>query len=189
MTSRARPSRRNPPASAPAHAFTLFEAIATITIVAVVMAATSRIVFTATDGYASAVTRAELSNAASAALERITTELRNIPLRPAVDPAEPDIDTVTATSMAWSGSSSLSLSGTTLRLTSAGTTSTLLEDVSSLTIRACDQSNTALAASLSGSACSAVRRVEITLTLGKGGVSETLRTRIFLRCMSAGAAP
>lgn len=188
MTPRARPTHRAFPPSGPARAFTLVEAIATITIVAVVMTASSRIVLTATDGYASAVTRAELSNAASAALERITTELRNIPLRPSTDPAEPHIDAVTATSITWSDSSSLTLTGASLQFTSAGVTSTLLNDVSVFTIQTYDESGAALATLLSGPACSAVRRIQLTLTLSKDGLSETLRTRVFLRCMVAGAA-
>lgn len=177
------------PATPHPRAFTLVEAIATMTIIAVVMAAVSRIVFAATDGYASTVTRASLSNAASAALDRIAAEIRNIPQRPAADPPEPDVDAVTPASLSWSGTHSLALDGSTLRYTTDGAASILLENVTGLSIRTFDESDAPLAATLAGAACGAVRRVEVTVTVSAAGVSETLRTRVFLRCMAAGTAP
>ncbi len=170
-------------------AFTLIEAVATITIIAIIAGASSRLILSGADGYAAAATRAELANAASAAMERLTLELREIPLRPATSPAEPYLDAVTASSIAWRGDAGIDLSGTTLRFTADGVARTLATDVSAFSVQCYDQSNSPLATSLSGDACDPVRRVEVTLTLTRNGVSETLRTRVFLRCMIAGASP
>ena len=170
-------------------AFTLVEVIATIVIVAVLAAISANLVRSATSGYADAATRAELVNDGSAALERLVTGIRDIPLRASVTPAEPLIATITTDSLTVDGNQGFALSGTNLRLTVAGVTKTLVGNVSNFQVRAFDQSNAALAVSLSGDACDPVRRIELTLTLSRNGVSETLRTRVFLRCMMNGASP
>lgn len=169
--------------------FTLVEAVATMTVLAVVSVAASRIIFAATDAYAGAAATSHLSTEASAAMERIAAELRALPSRTG-SPGTPWIDSVTATSIAWGGTSSLSRSGSIVTLTIDGAAAgTLLADVSGFTIACYDQNGQALAQTLSGAACDAVRRIEITLTLSRSGASETLRTRIFPRAASAGGAP
>lgn len=172
--------------SVPRRAFTLVEAVATITIIAIIAGASSRLIFAGADGYASAATRAELANAASAAMERIALELREVAARPASSPVEPHLDSVTASSISWEGGVSLALSGSEVILTTGGVGRTLVADVGSFAIQCFDESGTPLASTLSGDACDAVRRIQITLTLTRSGVSETLRTRVFLRCMIAG---
>jgi prepilin-type N-terminal cleavage/methylation domain-containing protein len=166
--------------------FTLVEAVATMTILSIIAVVASRMVFTASNAFANAAARAELAASASAAMERMTQELRDIGLRPSTTPAEPNLDSVTASSIAWAGDHSLGFSGGSLTLSTGGTARTLAESVSAFTVQAYDQDNAALATSLSGDACDAVRRIQVTLTLTKGGVSETLRTKVFLRCMMAG---
>ncbi len=170
-------------------AFTLVEVIASIVIVAVLAATSANLVRDTTSGYADAVTRAGLINDGSAALERLVTGIRDIPLRASITPAEPSIATITTNSLTVDGNHGFALSGTNLRLTVAGVTTTLLGNVSSFQVRAFDQDNAAMAVSLSGNACDPVRRIELTLTLSRNGVSETLRTRVFLRCMMHGASP
>jgi len=172
-----------------ARAFTLVEAVATISIISIVVVVASRSIFTAADSYASAATRAELVNSMSAAFERITVELRNIPIRPATLPAEPYLDSVDPAAVAWAGGTALSLSGTNLQLTTGGAARTLLDNVSALTIQAYDESDLALGPSLSGDACDPVRRLQLTMTTSKYGVSETVQCKVFLRCTMAGAAP
>jgi prepilin-type N-terminal cleavage/methylation domain-containing protein len=175
MRPTARPIRR---------AFTLVELIATMTILAALGSVVSIVIATSVDGYTRAATTAQLNSEISIALDRIDQLLRFIPQSGS---GGPDISSLTATSITWSGDWSLTLSGTQLLLTEdGGTPSVLLQDVSSLSVTARDQSNAALAASLSGSACDSIHRVRISITLTRSGVSETLRSRIFIRSLAAG---
>ena len=64
----------------------------------------------------------------------------------------------------------------------------LLQDVASFSVQAFDESNNALPATLSGSGCDAIRRLQITITLQRHGVSHTLRTKLFLRALMEGGA-
>lgn len=168
--------------------FTLVEAIATISIVAIVGMVSARLMMAGADGYAATAARAELTNSASAAMERMAIAIREIPQRASVSPIEPAISSVTATSIAWDGDMAIAASGGVLQLTVAGVASTLAADVSAFSVETFDESNVPLSGSLSGDACDAVRRVQITLTLSRHGVSETLRSRFFLRCMISGAS-
>lgn len=172
-----------------ARGFTLIEAVATMTVLAVVSVAASRIIFAATDAYAGSAARSHLSAEGSAAMERIAAELRAIPSR-AGAPGTPWIDSVSANSVSWGGGSTLSRSGDRVLLAVDGDAArTLLSNVSAFSIACFDAADQPLPANLSGSACDAVRRIEITLTLSRSGVNETLRTRVFPRCATTGAAP
>jgi len=171
-----------------ARGFTLVEAIATITIIATIMAVVSRVIFVSVDAYAAATTRAELNAALSSAMERVCAELRQIPLVSGGS-AAPDLASVSATSITWSTNSTLALTRSNLTLAIAGgSASTLLNNVTALSLTCYDESNAALAATLSGSACTPVRRVEITLSSQRDGITETLRTRVFLRSQIAGSS-
>ncbi len=169
--------------------FTLVEAITTIAILAAVMGVTSTLVHAAVGGYASASVRAQLHAEASMALDRITKELQKIPCDGAASGPAPDIDALTATSIAWSGDWSLTLSGSELLLAEDGAAARpILRDVSALALAAFDQSNTALGSSLSGSACEPIRRIQVQLTVTRQGVGATLRTRVFVRSTLEGGA-
>lgn len=169
--------------------YTLVEAISTITIIAVVMALTSRIIFAAVDGYGSAATRAELHSKTSAAMERACIALRQVPLKSGTATPAPDIASVTPSSITWATNTSLSLSGSTLLLTEAGgSAQTLLDDVTAFDVATFDEGNTALAGTMSGASCEAIRRIRVTITVQDGGVSETLRTRVFIRALMAGGS-
>ncbi|GEM_PF-853618 len=171
-------------------AFTLVEMVATITIIATLITVVSPLILTSMDSYASSAIRAEMVSASSTCLERVTAEVRQIPLRAGQSSAKPAVDSVTSSSIMWSTNSSIELSGTDLQLTIAGgTPRLLLSNVAGFVVQTYDESNTALAALLSGSACDAIRRVQFTITVTRGGVTETLRTRVFLRCMRSGALP
>lgn len=174
--------------------FTLVEAISTMVVLGVLGVVTSRLIFTASDVYLSSATRSELSADASASLERIVTELRQLPVRAASSPAAPDLTAITPTSVSWNagvvvGAKSVALSGTNLNLTESGVTSRLARNVTAFSVSAFDQSGGALAANLSGSALDAVRTIEVSLTVSRSGLTETLRTRVFLRSMQQGATP
>ncbi|MFN7020376.1 MAG: type II secretion system protein [Phycisphaerales bacterium] len=172
----------------PRRGFTLIEAITTMTIVTVIGVISSPIIMAAAESYAAATTRAELASACSTALERIVTELREIPARPGVSPARPHIDEVTPGSITWEGVKSLRLAGSTLLLTVDGANGrVLLEDVESFSVRAFDGENNAMGTVLSGRACDGVRRVQVVVTVSRSGVSETLRTAVFVRSMISGA--
>ena len=107
--------------------------------------------------------------------------MRDVPRHPTVAGAA-DIVSITASSITWQTNSSLSLSGANLMLSeSGGSPRVLLSDVTSFTVQAYDESNSALATSLSGSACHPVRRLRFTLTLQRTGVTHTLRSKVFLR--------
>jgi len=168
--------------------FTLVEAVATMSILAVVSASASRIIFAAADAYAADVTRAELTADLSTALERITAEVRSLPSRPA-SPGTPWIDSASATTLNFGGASTLTLNGSELRLTiGGGATRVLLKDVAAFTLAYFDEANAGLTPPLSGSACDAIRRVQVTVARTRAGTMETLRTRVYLRAgMGAGS--
>lgn len=173
--------------------FTLVEAISTMVILSVLGVVTSRLIFTASDVYLTSAARSEVSSVASASLERIVAELRQVPVRSSSSPAAPDLTSITPSSVAWNaggaGAKAITLSGNGLNLTEGGTTARLASNVTAFSVAAFDQSGTALAANLTGPALDAVRTIEVSVTLSRSGLTETLRTRVFLRSMQQGATP
>ncbi len=172
--------------------FTLVEALATIVILGIVGTIGSSILLTASDGYLKASTSAQLHTELSIALDRIVRELRKIELDAGAGGIAPDIDTVTATTIEWTDTDDdayeLSLSGTDLELGVDGSaTAVLLTDVTAFSVDTYDEDDSALSASLSGAACDPIRRIEISITLQRYGVSETLSTKVYLRATLAGA--
>lgn len=166
--------------------FTLVESVVTMVILAIIMVTVSQLFLGATQGYTAAAERGELHTAVSCAMDRIAMEIRNARATSGSSPASADITSTSASSIAWmdaDGSSrSVSLSGTDLVYSEAGGAgSVLASNISSFSIATYDESNAALAASLSGAATASIRRVQITLVASHGGVVETLRTRVFPR--------
>jgi prepilin-type N-terminal cleavage/methylation domain-containing protein len=169
-------------------AFSLVETIATMVILAVVLAVTSRLFLSATLGYTSAATRAELNAELSSAMDRIVQELRSIGVRSGSSPTAAEITSITASSITWVGADAitrqLSLSGTNLLYSESGAPGNVLaSSVTSFLISAYDQSNTALAATLSGASTDSVFRLQITLSSTRQGITETFRTRVFPRAL------
>ncbi len=120
-------------------------------------------------------------------LERVERLLREIPAQSGS--TNPNITSLSATSLVLGNGTALTLSGTNLQLTEPGQSAvTLLGNVSALSITAFSDVNAALGASLSGSQCNSIRRVALSMTVTRQGVSDTLRTKVFLRCALAGAA-
>jgi hypothetical protein len=169
----------------------VIEAISTIVILGAVGSVTSTVILAAADGYLDASVNAQLHSELSNAMDRIVRELRRIPRDVGAAGIAPDIDDVTSSSIDWNdsdGANAIALNGTVLELdTSAAAVSTLLTGVSSFTVQAYDESDAALANPLTGAACHPIRRVSIEITLDRSGVSETLRTRVFLRSTMSGA--
>ena len=168
--------------------FTLIETIAAMTVVATIGSISSFIIYGAINSYRAATTRAQLHNDCSAAFDRLTKLLWSIPRDTTASVVAPMISNVTATSLSWNTNWSLALSGSQLMLTEAGGTARpILENVTSFTVTCYNESNTALSASLSGSATQAIRRIEIQATVSRQNVTETLRTRAFIRSLMSGA--
>lgn len=172
--------------------FTLVEAIATIVILAAVITVCSRIVSSATKGYTDSVTRAELHSQLSSAMDRIITDLRQTRVGPGSTPVAPDLQGATASSIGWTmvggGTRSVALSGSQVTLTTESVAATALAvNITAFSVQCFDESNAALASTLNGSALNAVRRVRITLTGSSNGITETVRSKVFLRSMMTGA--
>lgn len=168
--------------------FTLIETIAALVVVSVVGSLTSGIIYTAIGSYRDASTRAQLHNDCSACFDRVTKLLWSIPRDTTAAVVAPLISNLTATSISWNTNWTLTLSGSQLLLTeSGGTARPILENVTSFSVSCFDESNTALAASLSGSATQSIRRIQIQVTVTRQGISQTLRTRAYIRSLMTGA--
>lgn len=177
-----KPSDRHPAD----RAFTLVELVSSMSVIGILMVLTSRLIFGASDQYLSAVSRAELGQEMSSAMERLTTELRSIRLR---DTGVPDLTSVTGTSMAWSdatGSKSISLDGTELMWTDSAGSAPLARGVTAFAVQTFDDAGAPLPSVPSGAQLRTVRRVQITLSAHRQGVDEVLRTRVFLRRLALG---
>jgi prepilin-type N-terminal cleavage/methylation domain-containing protein len=167
--------------------FSLIELIATIAVLAALGSVASTILMTAMRAYNNTAISAQLHDELSMTMERITRELRKIPLNSSGAASSPLITNVTANSINWNNTSSLSVTGTQLMFVDAGAASRPLQnDVTSFAVQCYDESNAALAASLSGSACDAIRRIQISITISRYGVSETLRAKVFVRSTMVG---
>ncbi len=167
--------------------FTLVEAIAALTIIAVLGSVSSRIVYSAISSVRDGSDRAQLHAEGCAAMETLLSALRDVSRTAA---GGGNITSVTASSITYNTTQTVALSGTTLNFTDtaqSGTAQPMLRNVSSFAIQCYDQDGTALATSLSGSGIDPVRRVQITITLSKNGLSETIRSRVFLRNTMQGA--
>lgn len=180
MIVRARPTRFG------AGAFTLVELLAAVIVIAAIGVVASGLIVRVAATNADTVTRGQVQSDLSAAMERIDRELRQIPARAGVTTAH--IDAVTPTSITFGAASSIGLSGTNLTISTGGSPAVLLTNVTAVSIQCYDEANAPLATTLSGSACDAIRRIAVTITVTRAGLSDTLRTKVFLRCTMAGAA-
>lgn len=180
--------RSNHPRRRARRAFTLIEAIATITVLAALGSMASMIIMASVNSYTQAATAAQLHTELSNAMDVIDRELRSIELNDTADAVAPTISAVTPTSIAWNGNSSLSLSSGRVNIARNGGASRELQaDVTAFSVRAYNQSNAAMATTLSGGACEPIRRLAVSITVARNGVTQTLRTKVFLRCTLAGA--
>ncbi len=177
MPRRAGPIRRG---------FSLVEAIATMMVLSVVGSSSIGIMWTAVHAFGKGSESLRLQSEASVAMERMTRELRSIPLDA---DSTPDIQSLTASSIEWrGGTESVELVGDDLMYTRSGVESVLCSGVSAFTISAADSVNTPLGTTLSGTACDAIRRLTIELELTSGEATSSVRTKVFLRCMTLEAS-
>jgi prepilin-type N-terminal cleavage/methylation domain-containing protein len=168
-------------------AYTLVELVATIVVLAIVGSISSFMVFNSTQGYREATVTAQLHAEASVAFDRVVRELRKMDLDDAAAGTAPDIESIDTSSITWNDNSTLALSGTDLMYTeSGGTPAVLLGDVSAFTLQAFDESESTVVLPAAAAACDPIRRLSAEITVTRAGVSETLRTRLFLRATMEG---
>lgn len=175
-----------------ARAFTLIEMIATVVIIGTIGSVASGVIYQASRTYTQAAMSAQLHQELSGGLDRIDRALREIALKSPYASSAPNVVSLSATAITYNTSSVLTYNAGTGEITlseGGGPTGTLLKSVSACSIQAFDESNAAMAASLSGSACDAVRRISVSITLNRDGVTQTLRTKVFLRALLKGGAP
>jgi len=169
-----------------ARAFTLIEAIATIVVLGVIGSLVSSIILRSINDYTTIATSAQAQADLSSAMDRLDRELREIALKSGGG-VRPDITTAGVNSITYATSKVFALSGTTLNYTDSSGTTPLLDNVSTFTIQAFDADNTSLGATVSGAACDNIRRLAITVAITRNNVTETLRTKVFLRNTLSGA--
>ncbi len=167
--------------------FTLIELIATMAVVGALGSIAASIMIAAIGGLMQATTSAQLHTELSIAMDRIDAELRNIPLDGEASDIAPNIKYLAATTITWDGSNTLSLVGSELQLSiEGGDPVVLLTDVSAFEMKAYDESNATMALPVSGAGRDGVRRIQVDVTATRDGVSERLRTKVYLRCTMAG---
>ena len=172
-----------------AHGFTLVETIAVMSILAIIGSIASTLIYTGISSYRDASTLGQIHEEEATAMARLAVELRKIPLSSTAGVMAPQISSVTATSISWGANSSLALSGSQLRLVeSGGAASILLDNVTGFAVQCYDESDAALAAALSGPQCYPIRRIKVSFTVSRQGISDTLRAKFFIRSTMQGGA-
>ena len=175
--------------------FTLIEAIATITVLAVLGSMASFLIVNSVDGYVSASISSQIHAELAIALDRLTREIRKIDNDETAGPTAPDIDSVTQAgtedAMTWTDSDgdaySLSKTGSNLMLAvDGGATAVLLSDVTAFAISVYNQDNAAIVGDISGTDCDLIRRVMLDVTVSRHNVSESLRSKVFIRSTMSG---
>lgn len=163
--------------------FTLVETMAAITVLAVLGSIASFLLVPAVSGLNHAATEAQIHTELSMAMDRIERELRSVPLdADALPEIAPDVASMTSATMNWSEEWSLSLVNSEVWLDSGdGTPRRLLSDVHDFVLEAFDESDSAVTLPCSGAECHGVRRVRVTATVERSGITHMLRTKIFLR--------
>ena len=63
----------------------------------------------------------------------------------------------------------------------------LLSGVTACTVSTYDEDNTLLAATLGGAGCDDIRRVQLDITVARNGITERLRSKVFIRSTMIGA--
>lgn len=181
---------RAPRAARLRRGFTLVEAVCAMVVLGTLGSLSAALMVRATDAYRAGATAAALHAELASALDPVERTVRSIAIN--AGRTGPAVNQLDQTALEWnagSGTGSLSLWGTHLMFSPDGQPpAVILTDVTSLVISAFGDSNNELAATLRGNATAAIRRLSITVTVTRGGVSDTLRTKVYLRCMSTGTA-
>lgn len=174
--------------------FTLIESIATIAVLAILGSIASFLVIDAVDGYVGATASAQLHSEGSIALDRIMRELRKIELDPDAAPTiAPHIDAATANSMNWdsaTGAYSLSWSTTAgdpvMLAVDGGAAIILVDDVTGFTIDTFDHTNAPLPAVPTPAEREQIRRIAVSVTVLRSGITQSVQTKLFIRSTMSG---
>jgi len=161
--------------------FTLVEAIASITILALIGGLTSQIIFTASRSWMDAAAIAELERETSLALDRIITSLRSIERDPAAPEVALRIDAIGPNMIAWHGDHSLSLENDVLILREADATLPLARNIASLTVTPFGPDGQMMPGELTDDTAGTARRITIGVVASRGDLELSLRTSVFLR--------
>jgi prepilin-type N-terminal cleavage/methylation domain-containing protein len=172
--------------------FTLIESMATIAVLATLGSIASFLILDAVDDYSETASTAQLHAELSIAMDRLIREVRHIELDSGASGIAPNIVGVGSTYVAWQDSDadnySFTLSGGVIYLQIDGVGgAVLLADVSGVTVKAYNEDNTELGLPLAGAACDPVRRISVEISLQRNGVSESLRSKVFIRSTMSGA--
>ncbi len=176
----------------PRGGFTLVEVIAVIVLLGVLGGVTSSLILSATAAFVDSSVRMQLHGEASVTLDRLVRELREIDADPAAGAPAPHITEASASVLAWGDDSRLRLDGSDLLLAADGAAERLLcNGVSEFSIAYFDESNRPLlvGASVAPADRPRIRRLALRLALTRQGLTESLQTRVFLRCAMMGGAP
>jgi hypothetical protein len=158
-----------------------------MTIVGTLAAVISNMVFNAADAFTDSALRLQAHGDHSSAMDRVQRELQGIPLDTGAAQPAPLIASISPGSISFGSGRSLTLSGTNLVFHDGTASATLLTDVSAFTVRGLSSTGAALATTLAPADMPGVQRLEVTITVTRNGVSETLRTRVFPRGILSGA--
>lgn len=169
--------------------FSLVEAIAAISVIAALGSISSTLLYSAVQSYQDATIRAQLQAEGSTSLDRLMRAVSSIGRNTSATVVAPNVSSVTATSIAFNGNWSLTLSGTQVLLSeNGGAALPVMNNVSALAVSIYDESNAAIALPCSGAPTQTIRRIQIQVTLTRNGIAETLRSRMFIRTTMSGAA-
>lgn len=175
----------------PARGFTLIEALASIVILSTLGSGVAAVMLRAAESFSAASVDARVHSQLSASMAAIDRVLREVPLRS--DGLGPDLTQVTSSGLQWStagGAASLALvSGQLMLDPGSGSAAPLMSVVTTLSVQAFDENNGQLTGSLGGSAVYPVRRLLVSVTASEDGREQSLRCKVFLRCMIQGATP
>ena len=172
--------------SRPGRGFTLIESMAAVAVLGIMASISSWLILDSVGKCVAATTAAQLHTELSVAIDRVSRELRKVNLDDTAGGVAPDIENVSPTSIEWQDADGdqywLLLNGSDLKLkVDGGTSATLMSDVTGFTVSTYDEDNNQLAWILGGATCDPIRRVQLDVTAERNGVTESLRTRIFIR--------
>ena len=174
--------------------FTLIEALAVIVVLGVLGSIAASLVGEYGRQYSETATLADIHAELSTTLDRLVREFRAIPFDSDAGQVAADIRLGSAAQLRWGDANHVRLNSSNLEYSSDLTNyAVLLGDVSAFTLQYYDESDTPLLSDPSdtlteGAADTmSVRRISISLTVTRNGVSDTLSAKVFLRSTMAGA--
>ena len=175
--------------------FTLIESMATIVVLATISSIASLLLIEAIENFMKAANGGQLLAELSTAMDRATRQLHKIPLDTGASGIAPDIDSVTqvgsADAIVWRDSGgdaySLTKSGSDIELAvDGGAAQVLISDVTTFDVSIFKEDNSAIAGDVSGTSCDDIRRITLDATVSRNGITQSLRSKLFLRSTMEG---